>query len=97
MFKNLLFVFVFNFFVYWLQAQELNARVRVVDNQIPTTIDRKIFRTLEASLTTFLNNRRWSADNFKQNEKINCQILINLEGMGEPNVFSASITALRKS
>jgi hypothetical protein len=74
-----------------VHAQELNARVRVVDNQIPTTIDRKIFRTLEASLTNFLNNRKWSADNFKPNEKINCQFLINLESMPEPNVFSASI------
>ena len=85
-------LFLFSFSLLFSNAQELNARVRVVDNQIPTTIDRKIFRTLEASLTTFLNNRRWSADNFKQNEKINCQILINLEGMDEPNVFSASIT-----
>ena len=85
-------LFLFLFSVVASNAQELNARVRVVDNQIPTTIDRKIFRTLEASLTTFLNNRRWSADNFKQNEKINCQVLINLEGMGEPNVFSGSIT-----
>ena len=88
--SGLLFLFSFSLLI--SNAQELNARVRVVDNQIPTTIDRKIFRTLEASLTTFLNNRRWSADNFKQNEKINCQILINLEGMDEPNVFSASIT-----
>ncbi len=79
-------------FIPAISAQELNARVRVVDNQIPTTIDRKIFRTLEASLTTFLNNRKWSANNFKPNEKINCQFLINLEGMPEPNVFSASIT-----
>mgnify|MGYP006167949901 FL=1 len=75
-----------------ITSQELNARVRVVDNQIPTTIDRKIFRTLEASLTNFLNNRKWSADNFKPNEKINCQFLINLEAMPELNIFSASIT-----
>lgn len=73
-------------------AQELNARVRVIDNQIPTTVDRKMFRTLEASLTSFLNNRRWSTDNFKQNEKINCQFLINLESMPEQNIFAASIT-----
>ncbi len=75
-----------------LQAQELNARVRVVDNQIASTIDRKIFRTLETTLTNFLNNRKWSQDNFKPNEKINCQFLLNLESMPEPNVYTASIT-----
>lgn len=75
-----------------ISAQELNARVRVVDNQIPSTVDRKIFRTLETSLTNFLNNRKWGNDNFKPNEKINCQFLITLQQMPEPNIFSASIT-----
>ncbi len=75
-----------------IHAQELNARVRVVDNQIPSTVDRKIFRTLETSLTNFLNNRKWTNDNFKPNEKINCQLLITLREMPEPNVFSGSIT-----
>jgi Domain of unknown function (DUF4835) len=90
MLKSLL-LFLFYFSLLCSNAQELNARVRVVDNQIPTTIDRKIFRTLEASLTTFLNNRKWSTDNFKQNEKINCQFLINLETVAD-NVYAASIT-----
>lgn len=75
-----------------VNAQELNARVRVVDNQIPSTVDRKIFRTLETSLTNFLNSRKWGNDNFKPNEKINCQFLITLQQMPEPNIFSASIT-----
>lgn len=75
-----------------VSAQELNARVRVIDNQIPSTVDRKIFRTLETSLTNFLNNRKWGNDNFKPNEKINCQFLITLQEMPEPNIFSASIT-----
>jgi hypothetical protein len=73
-------------------SQELNARVRIIDNAIPTTIERKIFRTLETALTNFLNNRKWTTDNFQPNEKINCQFLINLEKMDEPNVFNASLT-----
>ncbi len=92
MFKKLLTFIIWFCFVFCLQAQELNARVRVVDNQISSTVDRKIFRTLESVLTNFLNNRRWSQDNFKPNEKINCQFLINLESMAEPNVYTASIT-----
>ncbi|NCU05555.1 MAG: DUF4835 family protein [Chitinophagaceae bacterium] len=90
--RSSLLLFCFCIIALNTTAQELNARVRVIDNQIPTTVDRKMFRTLEASLTSFLNNRRWSADNFKQNEKINCQFLINLESMPEQNIFSASIT-----
>ena len=86
---SLLFSVIINICSY---AQELNVRVRVVDNQIPSTVDRKIFRTLESSLTGFLNNRKWTNDNFKPNEKINCQILITLREMTEANVFSGSIT-----
>lgn len=66
--------------------------MRIIDNAIPTTIDRKIFRTLETALTNFINNRKWSTDNFQPNEKINCQFVINLEKMDEPNVFNASLT-----
>lgn len=88
-----LYILVVYIFIYSsVSSQELNARVRVVDNQIPSTVDRKIFRTLETSLTNFLNNRKWGNDNFKPNEKINCQFLITLQQMPEPNIFSASIT-----
>ncbi len=90
---RMLYILVVYIFTYsGISAQELNARVRVVDNQIPSTVDRKIFRTLETSLTNFLNNRKWGNDNFKPNEKINCQFLITLQQMPEPNIFSASIT-----
>ena len=59
-------------------AQEVTARVKVMDNQLPTTIDKKIFRTLETSLTGFINKRKWTKDSYKLNEKIECQFLINL-------------------
>ncbi len=91
--NRMLYILLIYIFTYSsISAQELNARVRVVDNQIPSTVDRKIFRTLETSLTNFLNNRKWGNDNFKPNEKINCQFLITLQQMPEPNIFSASIT-----
>jgi len=92
MIRMLYILLVYIFTYSSISAQELNARVRVVDNQIPSTVDRKIFRTLETSLTNFLNNRKWGNDNFKPNEKINCQFLITLQQMPEPNIFSASIT-----
>ncbi len=73
-------------------AQELNAKVQILDNAIPSTIDKKIFRTLESALTNFINNRKWGSDNFLPNEKINCKFLINLQEMPEPNVFTANLT-----
>lgn len=73
-------------------SQEFNARVRVLDNQLPNTIEKRIFRTLEGALTNFINNRKWTSDNFKTNERIECQFLINLSASPEQNVFSGTLT-----
>jgi hypothetical protein len=74
------------------KAQEITARIKVMDNQLPTTVDKKIFRTLESSLNNFINKRKWTKDAYKINEKIECQFLINLKSMVELNVFEASLT-----
>lgn len=75
-----------------VKAQEFNARVRVLDNQLPSTVDRKIFRTLESALTNFINKRKWSTDAFKPNERIECQFLINLSKSPEQNVYTGTFT-----
>jgi hypothetical protein len=72
-------------------AQEFNSRVKVQDNQLPSTVDRKIFRTLETALTNFINKRKWSGDAFNTNERINCQFLINITGTPELNVYSSTL------
>jgi hypothetical protein len=75
-----------------IKAQELNARVKVMDNQLPNTVDRKIFRTLENSIANFLNKRRWTNDAFKTQEKIECQFLITLSKVVEQNTYSGTLT-----
>ena len=74
-----------------LLSQEVSARVKVMDNQLPTTIDKKIFRTLETSLTNFINKRKWTKDAYKLNEKIECQFLINLKSVLEQNVYEGTL------
>jgi hypothetical protein len=74
------------------KAQEITARIKVMDNQLQTTVDKKIFRTLESSMNNFINKRKWTKDAYKINEKIECQFLINLKSMVELNVFEASLT-----
>ena len=91
--RNILaFIFLLVCFFPQSYAQEITARIKVMDNQLPTTIDKKIFRTLETSLNSFINKRKWTKDVYKLHEKIECQFLINLRSMLEPNVFEASLT-----
>ncbi len=72
-------------------AQELQARVTVLSNRVTTNIDRKIFTTLQNQLTNLLNNRKWTNDSYKQNEKIECSFILNIESILEPNIYKASL------
>lgn len=75
-------------------SQEIQAKltINVDKDKIPTTIDRKIFQTLQANLTNFINNRKWTNDNFQTAEKIQCNFFLNITGAGGPNVYKGSLT-----
>ncbi len=75
-----------------LGAQELNARVSVNSAQVSNTVNRNTFKTLQNALTNFLNNRKWTTDNFLSNEKIDCSFLLNLKPTNDANVYTASLT-----
>lgn len=73
-------------------SQELRARISVVSNRVGNTVDKKAFLTLQTALNNFINNRKWSTDNFSATEKIDCSFLLNLEQGSEANVYKASLT-----
>lgn len=74
------------------KSQELLARVSVLSNRIASNVDQKTFQTLQTALNNFVSNRKWSNDNFTQDEKINCNFLLNLEPSSDANVYKASLT-----
>ncbi|MBK8610172.1 MAG: DUF4835 family protein [Chitinophagaceae bacterium] len=73
-------------------AQELKANVTVASNQVGNNVNQNVFRTLQTALNTFLNTRKWTGDNFQQNERIDCSFFINLQSTGDLNVYNASLT-----
>ncbi|GAB4229763.1 MAG: DUF4835 family protein [Ekhidna sp.] len=76
-----------------VSAQELNCRVIVNAQQVQTT-ERAIFTEMETEFAQFLNTTRWTGDEFKQEEVINCNILININEMPSVGVFNASVQVL---
>jgi hypothetical protein len=64
----------------------------VLASRVNTTVDKKVFQTLQTQLTNFLNNRKWTNDAFQASEKIECNFLLNLEKVVETNVYKASLT-----
>ena len=72
-------------------SQELQARLSVNASQVGTQIDKKVFQTLQTALTNFLNNRKWTTENFQPNEKIACNFLITIRQSVADNVFKATL------
>lgn len=76
-----------------VHAQELNCRVTV--NSTPAAqqvIDKRIFQSLQKQVYEFMNNTQWTTDQFKRDEKIDCNILINITKVNPPDEFDATIT-----
>ena len=59
------------------QAQELNCKVQINHDQIQGTQD-QLYRDMREDIYEFMNNRKWTDDVFKNNERIDCKLHINL-------------------
>ncbi len=78
-----------------LQSQELQCDVRVISNKVEGS-DKTIFQNLQNSLYEFINNTKFTEINFKQAEKIECSMLVDVKSR-DNNYFSAEINlALRR-
>lgn len=77
-------------------GQELNCKVTINADQIQTT-DRTVFKDMERAFANFLNTRKWTTDSYKNYERINCTLFLNISKMPSIGNFvaSAQITAAR--
>ncbi len=70
-------------------AQELNCTVQVNSAQITKT-NQQIFRTLEKSISEFVNKTEWTDQNFNQRERIECSMFITVTSYANDQ-FAATI------
>ncbi len=83
----LLLVFIFSSCISF--AQELNAVV-VINAEQTNKADLQVFKTLERSLTEFMNNTKWTDRRYKQQERIDCSFNI-IVTQQDGNNFRASV------
>ncbi|NDC41155.1 MAG: DUF4835 family protein [Chitinophagia bacterium] len=77
-----------------VQAQELNCKVTINHDKI-TGVAPEVFTAMQRAVVEFMNNRKWTTDEFAVNERIDCNILITLTGNklgGDPDVYSATMS-----
>ncbi len=59
------------------RTQELNCTVSVISPQLQN-VEKRIFETMQNDIRQFLNSTPWTSETFKQEERIECSILINI-------------------
>lgn len=72
-----------------IQAQQLNCTV-TVNAQKLSNANQQVFKTLETSISEFVNKTDWTGQTFKQNEKINCSMYITVSS-NSSDQFTATI------
>lgn len=85
--KKLLIVACLVSTVFSLWGQELNATVKVNTQKIQN-VDPAVFVTLEQAIVDFLNNQKWTEDNFEDEERISCNIILTLQTEESPTRFT---------
>lgn len=72
-------------------GQELNCSVQVVSPQIQDASAQLLFKNLQDAIYQFMNNTKWTTDNFTNQEKIECTIFINITAENSPSDFNATL------
>ncbi len=82
-------VFLLLIFSFTVQAQELNCTVSINAEQTGQS-NLQVFRTLQTEITEFMNKTSWIDLNIKQQEKIDCSLVIIVSNINS-DFFTASI------
>jgi hypothetical protein len=92
--KKIFFLVLLINFLVSADSQEIQARLSVSVNKdkVSSSVDRKIFQTLQTGLVNFINNRKWTNDAFQPEEKIQCNFLLLIDEAVDQNVYRARLT-----
>ncbi len=86
--KAFIFFSWFLIFAHLTRGQEILSKVTVNASRVGTQTDKKVFQTLQAALTSFVNNRKWTKETFQPNERIVCNFLLNVTAADNGNMQS---------
>jgi hypothetical protein len=92
--RKIILLFLYVGFLVSAESQEIQARLSVSVNKdkVSSSVDRKIFQTLQTGLINFINNRKWTNDVFQPEEKIQCNFLLIIDEAVDQNVYRARLT-----
>ena len=75
-------------------AQELNCKIIVTHDKI-TGVDNEVFSSMQRALSELMNQHKWTTDDYTTNEKIDCNIYLNLTANkvgGDIDIYSGTLS-----
>jgi hypothetical protein len=90
---KLFFTFLVCLFGVFSQAQELNCQVTLItDAKLEvTTVDKEVLEQLKQVVNDFMNNTQWTKDKFKTEERINCNIQLQISKIPSQGVYEGAM------
>ena len=88
------FLFALLFFIQFpLIAQELNCQVSIVtDAKLEvSSLDKEVFEQLKQSIYEFMNSTKWTKDKFLVEERINCNLQLQITSIPSQGSYSGSL------
>ena len=74
-----------------LYSQELRCNVQIVSQQIQGT-NKQVFQTLQNAIYEFMNNRVWTDHLYTTEERIECNLMINITEQLSADEFKGTLT-----
>jgi len=86
----LLLIFSLIYFISGVYAQELRCNVTISHQRIQGA-NQNLFRTMQSDVYEFMNTRKWTEHKFEMEERLECNIFINLEEQLSSDEFQGTI------
>lgn len=87
--KRCSYIFLVFFFCYsYTTAQEFNTRVQVLAPTVPN-INKRNVEVLQNTIRDFLNNNKWTNENYTPAERIDCNFVITLTAWDGNSMYKA--------
>jgi hypothetical protein len=88
--KTVVFILLISVCSLPLQAQDMLCNVSVNASQVSGS-DKQIYETMQTAIYEFINNRKWTNSTFKNEERIECSILLTITERQSTDQFKGTL------
>ena len=81
------------FIPFTYKSQELNCQVTVINDAklVVSSVEQEILTQMKQIVFEFMNNTKWTKDKFSVEERVNCNIQIQINAIPSPGVYEGTM------